>query len=134
MNLMLDTHILLWAFNADPRLDEKTIQLICDPRNTIYYSVISMWEVSLKHSKHPDKMNTSGTLFMHYCEQAGYKKLPVDERHVVALETLQVAENAPAHKDPFDRMLLAQAKADAMTFITHDSKFSGYKESNVMLV
>jgi len=134
MDFILDTHVLLWAFNDDPKLTDSARKVISSPRNTIYYSIISMWEVSIKHSKSPEKMSCSGTEFMHYCEQAGFKKLPIDDRHVVALESLELKENAPDHKDPFDRMLLAQAKADCMMLLTHDSKFSGYNEPYIMKI
>ena len=134
MDILLDTHILLWLFNDDPRLSKKLRQIMSDPKLTFYYSIVSMWEVAIKHSKHPDKMNTSGTLFMHYCEQSGFKKLPLDERHVLSLETLELDKEVSDHSDPFDRILLSQAKADGMTFITHDNKFSAYHEPNVFVV
>ena len=105
-----------------------------DPKINFYYSIVSMWEVSIKHLRHPEKMNTSGTLFMHYCEQAGFKKLPLDERHVLSLETLELDKEVADHSDPFDKILLSQAKADGMTFITHDNKFSAYHEPNVYVV
>lgn len=134
MNLLLDTHILLWAFNNDPKLSQKAKDLINKDKNKIFYSVISMWEVAIKHAKSPNLMNISGTEFMHYCEQAGLKKLPIEERHVCALETLDKRENSPEHNDPFDRMLLSQAKADCMMLLTHDKKFSFYDEPFVAIV
>lgn len=134
MDFLLDTHILLWLFNDDPRLSKTIKEIMLNPKSNFYYSIVSMWEVAIKHSKHPEKMNTSGTLFMHYCEQAGFKKLPLDDRHVLALETLNCADDEVNHNDPFDRILLSQAKADGMSFITHDRKFSAYNEPYVFLV
>ncbi|MDD7416054.1 MAG: type II toxin-antitoxin system VapC family toxin [Treponemataceae bacterium] len=131
---LLDTHILLWLLNDDERLTSQTKKVINNPNSVIYYSIISMWEVAIKHNAHPDKMNISGTEFMHYCEQAGFKKLEIDDRHIVALESLEVKKDQQAHKDPFDRVLLSQAKADGMNFITHDEKFAAYDEPNVWIV
>lgn len=134
MDFLLDTHILLWTFNDDPKLAKNARDIISDKNNTIYYSVISMWEVAIKHMKSPSQMNTSGSEFLHYCEMAGFKKLPIDDRHVCALETLEKKPGTPPHNDPFDRMLISQAKADCMMFLTHDKSFSFYDEPYVAIV
>ena len=134
MDILLDTHILLWSINDDPRLTEKAKNLIFSKDNTLYYSIISMWEVAIKHMKNSNKMSTSGREFMHYCEEAGFRKLPIDDRHIIELETLRRLEDAPYHNDPFDRLLLAQAKSDCMLFITHDKMFLGYDEPYLTLV
>ena len=132
MEIMLDTHLILWALLEDSRLPERVIETCSQKENVIFYSIASAWEVELKHSKR--KLDVSGTLFIHYCEQAGFKRLPIEEKHVIALETLQEKPEAAAHKDPFDRMLLAQAKAECMMFMTHDSKFRWYDEPYLALV
>ena len=93
-----------------------------------------MWEIAIKHRKHPQVITRSGTEFMHYCEAIGFIKLPIDDRHVCALETLHEKEENKGHADPFDRILLAQAKGDGMTLITHDDKFSLYDEPYIYLV
>ncbi len=69
---------------------------------------------------------------MHYCEQSGYHKLPIDDLHVVELAGLQRDESAPAHNDPFDRILLSQAKAEGFSFLTHNPFFRGYNEPCVV--
>lgn len=71
---------------------------------------------------------------MHYCEAMGFRKLEVDGRHICALETLAKKEGTPPHEDPFDRILLAQAKGDGMMLLTHDGKFSFYDEPYICLV
>lgn len=132
MELLLDTHILLWALTDDDRLPVKARELIENQKNSIYYSIASMWEVSIKNAL--KKLPVSGVDFMHYCEQAGFRKLPVDDRHVASLETLSKKENTPPHNDPFDRILLSQAKADCMLFVTHDEKFACYDEPVLAIV
>ncbi len=134
ISYLVDTHILLWLFNDDPRLSQKARNIVRNANSELYYSVISVWEVALKHMKNPSEMNTSGAQFLHYCEQSGFKKLPVDERHVLALENLTRQEDSPPHKDPFDRIMLAQAKADSMLFMSHDQQFTYYNEPWVVMV
>ena len=107
--ILLDTHIILWMIAGDQRLSQKA-------RNIIKESLIS------------------GIDFMHYCEQSGYHKLPVDDLHVKGLASLERDEGAPPHNDPFDRIMLSQAKAEGFTFLTHDPFFRGYNESCVVEV
>lgn len=124
--ILLDTHMILWAMLEDSRLNNKMRDIIMNPENTIYYSIASMWEVQIKYAR--KKMPISGIEFMHYCEQSGYHKLPIDDLHVVELAGLEREESAPFHNDPFDRILLSQAKAEGFSFLTHDSLFRGYNE------
>jgi len=124
--ILLDTHMILWAMLEDSRLNNKMRDIIMNPENTIYYSIASMWEVQIKYAR--KKMPISGIEFMHYCEQSGYHKLPIDDLHVVELAGIERDESAPFHNDPFDRILLSQAKAEGFSFLTHDSLFRGYNE------
>ena len=130
--ILLDTHIIVWAMNKDKRLTEKIEKIILEPQNSIYYSIASMWEIQIKYDK--KKINISGKEFMHYCEMSGYHKLPVDDLHVAELETLKRDESAPPHSDPFDRIMLCQAIAEGFTFITHDPLFRGYNERCILEV
>lgn len=112
-SFVLDTHILLWLFNENPILPPKARSIILSPNNEFHYSVVSVWEVSIKHAKDVRAMNTSEVQFLHYCQQSGFKKLAVDDRHVLALETLQRLEDSPPHKNPFDRIMLARQRRTA---------------------
>ena len=89
-----------------------------------------MWEVQIKHAL--GKLPISGVEFMHYCEQSGYHKLPIDDLHVVELANLVRDESAPPHNDPFDKIMLSQAKAEGFTFLTHAPFFRGYNEPCVV--
>ena len=73
MNILLDTHMAIWALLDSPKLTPKARQLITDPDNTIYYSVVSVWEVLLKHSGHPDNMDDSPTISPFFVR--GYPKM-----------------------------------------------------------
>ncbi len=129
-DVLLDTHIILWAMSKDAKLNTKMRDIILNPNNRLFYSIASMWEVQIKYAL--KKIPISGIEFMHYCEQSGYHKLPVDDLHVVELAGLQRDESAPAHNDPFDRILLSQAKAEGFTFLTHNPFFRGYNEPCVV--
>ena len=130
--LLLDTHIILWMLLDDKRLSQKAKVIIKENFDSVYYSIASMWEVQIKYGV--KKMPISGIEFMYYCEQSGYHKLPIDDLHIKELAGLERDESAPPHNDPFDRILLSQAKAEGFTFLTHDPLFRGYNESCVVEV
>ncbi len=134
MNLLLDTHILIWALVDDLRLSKKAREIISDQENTIYYSTVSVWEVSIKHTLHPDNVEFTGKDLSEFCKEAGFLPLEMKEKHVHALETIVREEGAPPHHDPFDRMLVAQAKAENMFFITHDLLIPFYREKCIIPV
>lgn len=134
MNLLLDTYILIWALNEDPQLSLKARELILDPNNAIYYSSVSVWEIAIKHAIHPESVTFSGKELSQYCQEAGFLPIEMRDRHVFALETITRSDNAPPHHDPFDRMLIAQAKAENMSFLTHNSLIPYYNEKCIISV
>ena len=134
MNLLLDTHILIWALNEDPRLPEKAREMILDKDNAIYYSSVSIWEISIKHAVHPENVEFTGKELSQFCEEAGFLPVEMRDKHVFALETITRAEGAPPHHNLFDRMLVAQAKAENMSFVTHDSLIPYYEEKCIIPV
>lgn len=134
MRVLLDTHIILWALENNIKLSAKAREIIEDERNQIYYSTASVWEIVIKHMANPDKMRIDGRSFSEKCMDSGFEMLPVYDRHVHGLETLVRADGAPPHKDPFDRIMLAQAKVDDLTFITHDFLIPFYHEGCVLAV
>ena len=77
MNILLDTHILLWALSNDGRLSKKARELIENTENRIFYSLVSLWEVELKRLAHPDAMPICAKELSQYCEQSGYQKLSI---------------------------------------------------------
>ena len=134
MNLLLDTHVAIWALNDDPALSEKARELILDPDNTIYYSTISVWEVLLKHSRRPDNIPFDETDFSESCREAGFVPLGLADNHILAVHTLTRSDAEKEHNDPFDRLLLAQAKVENLSFLTHDALIPGYGEKCVITV
>ena len=124
MRILLDTHVYLWWLDTPVLLSKKAVELIENPNNIIYISAVVSWEISIKVSI--GKLNVSSDV-MDYIVKNSFIELPITVKHTQELLSL---ENL--HKDPFDRILLAQAKNEKLTFITRDSQCLKYK--NVKLI
>lgn len=129
MKYLLDTHIILWALLDDKNLDKKAKELILNKNNEIYYSTVSSWEVEIKHQKDKN-FKLTGEQLAFLCDQNYLLNLNINNKHVDNLKKIENKTN----KDPFDRMLLAQAKAENMILITHDKKFKNYDKNNILIV
>ena len=134
MNLLLDTHIAIWALNDDPMLSEKARELILDEDNTIYYSTVSVWEVMLKHSRRPENIPFDEKDFADGCREAGFVPLSLADKHILAVRTLTRPADIKEHNDPFDRLLMAQAKVENLSFLTHEDLIPGYAEKCIIPV
>ena len=120
MDIILDTHILIWALDEDDRLSEGARRLIDDNNNFIYFSSLSVMEIAIKHKKNPDKMDWSAEELYHDCLEAGYYTLPFKPKHAIHLDGLKLKEGSRVNGDPFDRGLIAQAKQEGMILLSHD--------------
>lgn len=134
MKILLDTHIAIWAVLDSEELSDAAKAMILNENNEIYYSAASVWEITIKHMAHPETFLYSGKHLEKGCEANGFVSLPIFNKHVTELETLVRPKDAPSHKDPFDRILLAQAKSEGMKFMTHDTLIPYYNESFVISV
>ena len=134
MRYLLDTHVLFWAMSEENKLSSHVLDMINDPDNEIYFSTASVWEVVIKHAKSASSMPISGSDFLQGCLKAGFEPLPIENEHVLAVSKLKRKKNEPSHNDPFDRVLIAQAKTEKMIFITHDHLLGGYSEKNVLII
>ena len=128
MKLLLDTHILLWTITNAPDLPPLARKLIGDESNTIFFSSVSAWEVELKHEKHPQQLTISGKALADYAIRTGFFYIGVGLNEIDHLHTLQRKENTPEHHDPFDRILICQAAANGMFFLTKDVRISEYTD------
>lgn len=134
MKLLLDTHVLLWALTDSARLPSQARTLIESPDNEIYYSVVSPWEVDIKHTLHPTQLAINAKQLAAFCEQSGFLQLPIKKEHVFHLSQLKRRKGAEPHKDPFDRIMLCQAAVEDMLFLTHDARISEYTEPCIFAV
>lgn len=133
MKYLLDTHVIMWALVDDKRINEDIKKIILDQNNQIYYSTVSPWEVEIKHQKIKSFVLT-GKQFCFLCDQNDVLNLPIKNNHVIRLKDVINYDKNNDHKDPFDRMLLAQAIEENMMLITHDKKLLSYDTNNVILI
>jgi PIN domain nuclease of toxin-antitoxin system len=121
MKLLLDTHLLLWAAGKPNRLSTTARKLIDSPANELLFSAASVWEVAIKRGLGRSDFQADPRLLRRGLLDNGYTELPVLSDHVVAIESLP-----PIHKDPFDRLLVAQATVEGITLLTADSVVAEY--------
>lgn len=119
MKLLLDTHMLLWA--AAGTLPKKAEVLLVDGENTLYFSPASIWEVGIKKSLGRSDFKVEPEVLRRGLLDNQYLELPITSLHALAVNDLP-----QLHKDPFDRMLLAQAKAEGISLLTSDSTLQEY--------
>lgn len=117
MRLLLDTHLLLWALSEPKRVGREGLALI--GRSDVFVSAASIWEISIKAAQ--GKLKVSPDKVLKGIEPAGFLMLPVTGEHAARVFNL-----GPHHKDPFDRLLVAQAELEAMTLVTNDETLAAY--------
>jgi PIN domain nuclease of toxin-antitoxin system len=121
MIYLLDTHLLLWAAGQPERLSGDARALLEDPRSELMFSAASIWEVTIKRTLGRDDFRVEPRLLRRGLLDNGYRELVITSEHTVAIERLP-----PLHKDPFDRLLLAQADVEGVTLLTADTLVAQY--------
>jgi len=125
MIFLLDTHILLWAAlfagNAADQLPAEAVRLIGDPGNEVWFSAASIWEVTIKHGLRQPGFMPDPHLLRRSLLNSGYVDLPITSDHALA-----VGQLPRLHKDPFDRLLIAQATVEGVTLLTSDTAVAAY--------
>jgi len=128
LNLLLDTHVALWAITDSPKLPAQARELIQAPRSTVWVSAANIWEIAIKHSLGRGDMPVSGQDALRYFQESGYRFLPVEAEHAAAVEALPMH-----HQDPFDRILIAQAQLEPMRLMTHDQTVALYSDTIIRI-
>ena len=128
MKLLLDTHVLLWAASGSSRLSAKARNLIEDVENDLIFSAASIWEVVIKHMLGRPDFRADPADLRSRSLANGYVELSVASGHALAVAALP-----PIHKDPFDRLLVAQAMVEGATLVTVDETVSRYPGSIVLV-
>jgi PIN domain nuclease of toxin-antitoxin system len=121
MKLLLDTHLLLWAAGNPDRLPAAARRLLDDPQNEPIFSSASLWEVAIKHGLGRGDFRVDARLLRRGLLDNGYGELPITSEHAVALDSLP-----PIHRDPFDRILVAQSMVEGITLLTADPLVAQY--------
>lgn len=119
MNLLLDTHVLLWWLDANPSLSEKAKTTIADGSNLVLISAAVIWEIRIKQALGKLEIPTN---FRQTLDRQPFEMLPITAEHAHT-----VGDLPPIHRDPFDRMLIAQAKVERLTIVTRDTNIKQYK-------
>jgi PIN domain nuclease of toxin-antitoxin system len=124
VRILLDTHFLLWWLADDPNLGERGRELIATPENLIFYCAASIWEIRIKHAlgklELPDE-------FAEALGRQAFEPLAVTVDHAHAIRDLP-----PLHRDPFDRLLVAQARCERLTILTRNDVISRYDVASVL--
>lgn len=128
MKLLLDTHLLIWVSEGQDRLSSRAIELISDTKNELYFSVASIWEIAIKTGLNRPDFKVDARLLRRSLIDNGYVELCISSEHAVSIDTLPAI-----HKDPFDRLLLAQAIVEGIILLTNDATLAKY-QSQVRLV
>jgi PIN domain nuclease of toxin-antitoxin system len=119
VNILLDTHILIWWATNDRQLTTQAREFISNPENNVFISSINIWEVAIKHSK--GNLLLPPALLRNSALESGFEILSFRDTHAI-----QVSMLPPIHQDPFDRALIAQAFAEPMHLLTHDKLVAEY--------
>ena len=131
MRLLVDTHLVLWRQTGDPRLSQRAIDLMDDHANTVDVSALSVWEVAVKHALRREGkvgLPLSGKQFLAELRATGLTPLPITPDHAAAVDDLPLH-----HRDPFDRLLIAQALCEGMHLLTHDAALAVYGDRVVVV-
>lgn len=121
MRLLIDTHLLLWASEDLARLPPEAAQAMADPDNTLIFSAVNIWEIVVKRNLQRPDFNVDPKTFRHRLLAAGYSEIDVTSRHTMGLAGLP-----SIHRDPFDRLLLAQAVVEEARLVTADATLARY--------
>lgn len=121
MRLLLDTHLLIWSVREKERISASLAARLSDPAHTLVFSVISIWEIAIKHSRgRPDFFFDPRVVRPGLLAQ-GYEELPITGPQVIATANLP-----DIHRDPFDRLLVAQSQMEGITLLTSDKRVAAY--------
>lgn len=121
MKYLLDTHLLIWAAGFPDHLSAEARAILVEPANILFFSAASLWEIAIKSALGRDDFSIDARLLRRGLIDNGYGELPVKSEHAVVIDGLP-----PVHKDPFDRLLVAQAMVEGIMLLTADEMVARY--------
>lgn len=128
MRYLLDTHILLWSLKGSDKLSKKARDIISNPNNELFFSSVSVWEIAIKLSRGHFTELIEPSLFYKTLILENYQELLINSHHTITVKSLPFF-----HKDPFDRMLIAQSYCENLTLMTVDDKIAQYDGQIIMV-
>lgn len=121
MRILPDTHLLLWSAEGSARLSAEARSIIISPSNQVFFSTVSIWEMAIKHASGKAGFSANPAIVRAELINAGFSELIINSAHVIAVGKLPFL-----HKDPFDRLLVAQAEVEGLTLLTADRFLARY--------
>lgn len=121
MDILLDTHVVIWFITDDPKLPVASKKFIENPNNNCFVSVATYWEMSIKYSLDRLDLQNSLDRIFEIIEESGFELLPITSSHILTTSKL-----AFHHRDPFDRMIIGQALHEGMKIMSADAQFENY--------
>ncbi|HEX8710995.1 MAG TPA: type II toxin-antitoxin system VapC family toxin [Terracidiphilus sp.] len=121
MTFLLDTHFVIWIPINDSRIGRAALTILNDPANEFLFSAASLWEIGLKRARTGGGFACDPRIIRKHLLANGYVELPIEGPHAVAIDSLP-----QIHQDPFDRLLIAQAITEGITFLTRDRTIAKY--------
>jgi len=133
MDILLDTHLAYWYVMGEESIPPMAKAMIEDPGNFVFVSLVSAWEIGLKHAKRPQAMPLGAEDFIAACRDSGFTVLPIVEDQLLRSMEIETPEGLD-HADPFDRFLLGVANSLRMRFLTHDRKIGRYQSPYILFL
>jgi PIN domain nuclease of toxin-antitoxin system len=128
LRLLLDTHVAIWILVSPDLVDNAVLDLVAAAEDGVYVSAVSVLEIAIKHSlERRDAPPFSGSEAIRHFRNGGFTLLNVTPEHGAAVETLP-----PIHRDPFDRLLVAQALTEPLRLVTHDARLAAYSDTIIV--
>jgi len=128
LKLLLDTHVALWMLTGNERIGAAARDLIDDEQNPAFVSAVTIWEIAIKHQLHREDVPMPPQHAIELCTAAGYDLLPVMPKHAAA-----VGDLPRHHRDPFDRLLVAQALSEPLRLVTRDRMVARYSDTIILV-
>lgn len=128
MNILLDTQILLWTAGQTDRLTDKATKILERTENVLHFSAVSLWEVVIKNGLDRDDFRVDPSALRRNLVDNGFRELAISSPHVLGVSALP-----PLHKDPFDRLLIAQANVEGLTLFTSDALVARYNPAIMLM-
>lgn len=130
MKILLDTHVIIWVLTDDKRLKKAVKKEILNESNIIYFSTASLWEIAIKNCKAPSKCPYNEKIIYEKCIETGLEPLEISRDHIFNVRNLKIKKGRElTNMDPFDRILISQAKTENMQLLSADINFDNYDEN-----
>ena len=134
MKILIDTHIAIWTMVTPNKLPKDFIEKLKDLNNTVYVSLASVWEVAIKNIKNKKALSMTEKEFVDFCRGMEFEIMPLKLAHIMNLRNLKMKDENISHKDPFDRIMIAQCEYEDMEFWTSDEVLKNYDYEKIFVI